>query len=90
CGKIIYKGSSNSLLLQKYLKVKEKGPLKYGDKLKVIGISVVDDLYGIIVKVDRERQSYSIPLCDIQVIDINEKNYELVSEYSEWFCNEYM
>lgn len=58
-----------------------------GDKLKVIGISMIDDLHGIIVDVRKERRKYSFELCLLEVIGEDEKAINLVDDYSVWFCN---
>ncbi len=64
-----------------------RGPLGAGDRVKVLGISLVADLYGIIVEVRRGRRKYELPLCDLEVVDEDSPNYQPVSDYSLWFAN---
>ena len=40
----------------------DRGPLQAGDRVKVTNISLVDDLYGIIVDLRRGRRKYAFPL----------------------------
>lgn len=65
----------------------EVGPLQAGDRVKVTGIGLVDDLYGIIVDLRRGRRKYAFPLCDLEVIDENSPNYQIVRDYAVWFAN---
>jgi hypothetical protein len=65
----------------------ERGPLQAGDRLKVTGIGLVDDLYGIIVDVRRSREEFAFPLCDLEVVDKCSPNYQLVDDYAVWFAN---
>jgi hypothetical protein len=65
----------------------ERGPLQAGDRLKVTGIGLVDDLYGIIVDVRRGREKFTFPLCDLEVVDKRSPNYQLVDDYAVWFAN---
>jgi hypothetical protein len=65
----------------------ERGPLQAGDRLKVTGIGLVDDLYGIIVDVRRGREKFAFPLCDLEVVDKRSPNYQLVDDYAVWFAN---
>jgi hypothetical protein len=65
----------------------ERGPLRPGDRLKVKGISGVDDLYGIIVEVRRGRERFDFPLCDLEVTDKKSANYQPVKDYAVWFAN---
>jgi len=65
----------------------ERGPLQAGDRVKVTGIGLVDDLYGVIVDLRRGRRKYAFPLCDLEVIDENSPNYQIVRDYAVWFAN---
>ena len=65
----------------------ERGPLQAGDRVKVTGIDLVDDLYGIIVDLRHERRKYAFPLCDLEVVDENSPNYQIVEDYRVWFAN---
>lgn len=65
----------------------ERGPLQSGDQVKVTGIELYDDLYGIIMQVYLGRRKYAFPLCDLDVIDQFSKNYQPVEDYKIWFAN---
>lgn len=65
----------------------ERGPLRTGDRVKVTGISLVDDHYGLIVHVRIGGQTFDFPLCDLEAIDKHSSNYELVQDYATWFAN---
>ncbi len=65
----------------------DRGPLRRGDRVSVKSITLVDDLYGIIVAVKRGRERYDFPLCDLEVTDQRSANYQLVKDYAVWFAN---
>jgi hypothetical protein len=65
----------------------EKGPLQAGDRVKVTGIGLVDDLYGVIVDLRRGRRKYAFHLCDLAVIDERSPNHQIVDDYRTWFAN---
>jgi hypothetical protein len=52
----------------------DKGPLQSGDRVSVKTISIVDDLYGIIIELRRGRKKYHHPLSDLEVIDEDSAN----------------
>ncbi len=64
-----------------------KGPLDQGDLLKVFGIELIDDLYGVIVACRRSRKRYDFPLLDLKVIKENSENAKQVQAYRTWFAN---
>jgi len=63
------------------------GPLDFGDKVKILEIADVDDLYGVIVKLRQGKKIYHFPLCDLDCLDKESKNYQLVYDYAVWFAN---
>ncbi len=65
----------------------ERGPFQAGDRVKVTGIDLVDDLYGIIVDLRRERIKYAFPLCDLEVVAEDSSNHQIVEDYRVWFAN---
>jgi len=65
----------------------DRGPLQAGDRVKVTGIGLVDDLYGVIVDLRRGRRKYAFPLCDLEVTDKHSPNYQIVRDYAVWFAN---
>ena len=64
-----------------------RGPLRVGDRLNVQGISSVEDLYGIIVKVRRGRRRYDVLLCDLEAVNKSSSNYQVLRDYVIWFAN---
>ncbi len=66
---------------------RDQGPLEGGDRLKVTGITLVDDLYGLIVDAWRGRRKYAALLCDLAVVDERSPNHDLVQDYRVWFAN---
>ncbi|TCO73844.1 calcium-binding protein [Marinisporobacter balticus] len=62
-------------------------PMQVGDRLKVHGIGMIDDLHGIIVDVRKGRRKYAFELCLIEVLGDNEEMKQLVDDYSVWFWN---
>lgn len=65
----------------------ERGPLRTGEEVKVLGIEGSEDLYGILVSVRREHRKYVFPLCDLEVVDKSSSNYQPVKDYAVWFAN---
>lgn len=63
------------------------GPLRVGDRVRVRGVSAVDDLYGVVVAVRYQRRRYDLLLCDLEVTDESSPNHELVRDYVVWFAN---
>jgi hypothetical protein len=55
--------------------------------LKVFGIELTDDLYGVIVACRRSRKRYDFPLIDLKVIEENSENAKQVQAYRTWFAN---
>jgi hypothetical protein len=46
-----------------------RGPLNEGDKLKVFGVELVGEHYGIIVTCRKGRKRYDLPLVDLKEIN---------------------
>ena len=66
-----------------------RGPLNEGDILKVFGIELVDDHYGIIVACRKERKRYDFPLVDLKVTEKKSINSNIIEAYRTWFANRY-
>ena len=64
-----------------------RGPIRYGDRLQVMGINMVDDSYGVLADVKRGRESYVWPLCDLETIDNESPNHDPLQLYRVWFAN---
>jgi hypothetical protein len=67
--------------------VSARGPIRYGDRLRVLDINMVDDLYGVLADVKRGRESYVYPLCDLETIDDRSPNRNPLQLYRIWFAN---
>lgn len=65
----------------------ERGPLRAGDRLTVLRIEIVDDLYGVIVSCRKGRQRYDFPLADLAAIDEGSPNAQPIRDYRVWFAN---
>lgn len=65
----------------------ERGRLRTGDILQVLGIEMVDDLYGVIVHCRRRRETLDAPLADLECTNVQSANYEPVKDYAVWFAN---
>lgn len=49
-----------------------------------------DDLFGLLGNVrlqSNENVQTKIPLCDLKPVDNRSKNFELLSDYADWFVN---
>ena len=65
----------------------ESGVLQTGDKLKVVGIEMEDDHYGIIVQCRKGRKRYDFPLCDLAAVNKHSSNFQIIQDYRVWFVN---
>jgi Calcium binding len=65
----------------------ESGPFTDGDRVQVVHISQVDDLYGIMVHVQAKGGHYNFPLCDLEVVDRRSPNHQILDDYAVWFAN---
>lgn len=85
---------------EKYLKAKltfpfeaevsewqDRGPIKTGERVRVLGIEIVDDSYGLIVAIKTKHGHYDFPLCDLEVFPDTSPDYEPVKDYAVWFAN---
>ena len=67
--------------------VAKRAPFRLGHTMKVLELSMEDDLCGIIVKVCEGRRIGTVPLCDVEVTLKNDRNFWPVREYVVWFAN---
>lgn len=65
----------------------DRGPLQCGDKVSVKGLTMIDDLYGIIVEGRFGRKKYHFPLCDLEPVGKRQPNYQVVHDFAVWFAN---
>ena len=64
----------------------QRGPVKQGDEVKVIGISILDDTYGTIVKVRQKRRVSHLPLRDVRATNAPAETEQLIEDYAVWFA----
>lgn len=72
---------------QAHVSEPQRGPMRQGDDLKVLDVSMLDDSYGTIVAVKHKHGLYELPLCDLEVTDPTSPNHDMVDDYSVWFAN---
>ncbi len=65
----------------------ERGPIRIGERVNVLGIEIVDDSYGIIVSIKTKRGHYDFPLCDLEATPNTSPNYQPLNDYVVWFAN---
>ena len=65
----------------------ERGPIRTGERVSVLGIEIVDDSYGIIVSIKTKRGHYDFPLCDLEALPDTSPNYQPLNDYIVWFAN---
>ena len=66
--------------------VSRRGPIHVGDRVRIHGIELVDDHYGIIVKIKRGRETFHHPLCDLKA-DSTSPYHDAIQLYAVWFAN---
>lgn len=65
----------------------ERGPLQVGARGRVHSITDADEFYGIIVRLQRGRQQFDFPLCDLAALDETSENHTIIHNYRVWFAN---
>lgn len=63
------------------------GPIRAGDTIRVIALNEVFEDYGILVDVKKGRETYQLPLADLEVKDYRAPQYQVVKGYAVWFAN---
>jgi restriction endonuclease S subunit len=61
--------------------------LSDGDIVKVKDLDDMIDMYGMIMKIKKERKTYYIPLVELDLIDKESKNYRIIEAFLEWGAN---
>ena len=64
-----------------------RSPVRAGDRVKVLALDEVDDLYGVMVRVKQKFSTFSLPLCDLKALDEASPNYQPVYLHAVWFAN---
>jgi hypothetical protein len=65
----------------------ERGPIRTGERVSVLGIEIIDDSYGIIVSIKTKQGHYDFPLCDLEAVPETSPNYQPLNDYVVWFAN---
>jgi hypothetical protein len=65
----------------------DRGFIRFGERLSVLGFKIIDDSYGIIVSVKTKRGHYDFPLCDLEALPETSPNYQPLNDYVVWFAN---
>jgi len=65
----------------------ERGPIETGEHVRVLGIGMIDDFYGIIVSIKTKHGRYDFPLCDLEALPDTSPNYQPLNDYVVWFAN---
>jgi len=65
----------------------QRGPVRQGDQVTVMGITDMDDTYGTIVAMKHKRGVHELPLCDLKTLNADTQTEELVDDYAVWFAN---
>lgn len=73
---------------KEYKELKKTRP-SYTDRFEFLNLEGCDDLRGIYIKAKRmsDKKRFSIPLWDLEVVDEDDPNFQLVSDYSSWMSN---
>ena len=62
--------------------------LKIGSKVKVRGISAIDDRYGVIARLQVGRKIVDHPFCDLEVPKASSPNHNPLQLYVVWYANQ--
>ena len=65
----------------------ERGPLRAGDRVKILGLEGSVGLYGVLALVQHKRKTISFPLYELEVLLESSPNYQPVKDYAVWFAN---
>lgn len=64
-----------------------RGRLKQRDKVTVLNISGLDNLWGVIAAIKCGSEELDFPLCDLTVLGKKPSNKQIVSDYAVWYAN---
>jgi hypothetical protein len=65
----------------------DRGPLQAGDRVTVLNFDSIEDLYGILVRIETRRGEFVFPLCDLKVLNQHSPNHQPLNDYDVWFAN---
>jgi hypothetical protein len=55
-----------------------------GDIVEVTGVEDIVDLYGMMMKIKKERKILYCPLAELSVVDKSSQNHKIIEAYEEW------
>jgi hypothetical protein len=61
--------------------------LNDGDIVKVKDLDDIIDMYGVMMKIKKERKTYYIPLSELDLLDKTSNNYRIIEAFLEWSGN---
>ena len=61
------------------------GDLRWKDVVRVIKLDNYVDMYGILVKIRKNKKKYIFPLCDLKIKDKKSNNYFIINAFLEWW-----
>ena len=44
------------------------------------------DLYGVIMKVKKDRETFGIPIEELELLDETSKNFRIIDAFLEWYA----
>ena len=57
------------------------------DRVQVIDIYRVEEMYGIIAEIKVNNKYTYFPLCDFEAVDLAEEGKQALKDYKIWFAN---
>lgn len=82
CGWEKYLNQALQFPFEARINTSHKGALQSGDLVRVKGISILDDSYGVIVELRLGRRRYDHPLHQISPTDEDHPNDQIIDDYS--------
>ena len=61
--------------------------IKTDDQVLIKSLPHIVDMYGIIASIRLNGEKYEFPLCDLEVIDKTNMDFQLIEDYRTWFSN---
>lgn len=61
--------------------------IKREDKVIIKSLPHIVDMYGIIASIRLNGEKYEFPLCDLEVVDKTNADFQLIEDYRTWFAN---
>ena len=61
--------------------------IKNGDNVIIKSLPHIVDMYGVIASIRLNGKKFEFPLCELEVIDKKNANFQLIEDYRTWFAN---